>query len=301
MINLSIGMPANLQVKLLRTLSGHKQSVYAVAKGHENSVYSAGGDGYLVKWNPMLEPDGRVVGTVPEPIYSLAFDAATSRLFAGSQSGYLYVVENDKARKIEAHAAGLYSILMLDNGFITAGGDGKLILWNQKLEIIKQKQISKKALRKIILIPGGYACAGSEAVVYYLSPELNVWEQNDAHNSTVFALAFASNTNAVISGGRDAQLHIQKLGDADATTIAAHLLHIHDIQLSPDMAYMATSSMDKTIKIWDLENLQLLKVLDVKKFGLHLSSVNAICWVSAQVLVSISDDKNLGVWVIGGE
>jgi WD40 repeat protein len=54
--------------------------------------------------------------------------------------------------------------------------------------------------------------------------------------------------------------------------------------------------MDKSIKIWDLHDFSLLKVVDKMRNESHVNSVNKIAWVNAIEFVSISDDKKLIHW-----
>ena len=293
-----MGITAKIQVNLLRILKGHKQAVYSICSVRNGVIYTAGGDGFIVKWNPLDSDNGIVVATVPEPIYTMECNKKSDVLYVGSQSGYLYEIQNGNARKIEAHSRGLYSILLADSGLITVGGDGKLIQWNEELNQKASKQLSKKALRKIISIPGGFAVGGSEGLVFLLSLEFNIWDQWDNHGSTVFALEFEQETKRIFYGGRDALIHQRDILQGNEAEIKAHLLHIHDLKLAPDNSVLASASMDKTIKIWDTKSFDLLKVLDANKFGIHTSSVNALVWINPSTLVAVSDDRNVGVFEI---
>jgi WD repeat-containing protein 61 len=59
--------------------------------------------------------------------------------------------------------------------------------------------------------------------------------------------------------------------------------------------------MDKSIKIWDANTLQLLKVIDKARHAGHGTSVNKLWWSGhRQQLVSASDDRSISVWEIEG-
>lgn len=51
--------------------------------------------------------------------------------------------------------------------------------------------------------------------------------------------------------------------------------------------------MDKTIKLWEAENMDLLKVIDYQKNESHQSSVNKILWIDRKRFISCSDDKKI--------
>jgi WD40 repeat protein len=55
--------------------------------------------------------------------------------------------------------------------------------------------------------------------------------------------------------------------------------------------------MDKSIKVWDLEDLKLLKVIDKARHAGHGTSVNKLFWTTDQ-LFSASDDRSISAWDI---
>jgi WD40 repeat protein len=95
----------------------------------------------------------------------------------------------------------------------------------------------------------------------------------------------------MISGGRDATLRLWKNTQESEGSIAAHLLHIHAIELQPSENWIATASMDKTVKIWDANSMELLKVLEKDKLSFHTSSVNALLWLGENRILSAGDDR----------
>jgi WD40 repeat protein len=54
--------------------------------------------------------------------------------------------------------------------------------------------------------------------------------------------------------------------------------------------------MDKTIKIWDLGDYSLLRVMDKQRHNAHVNAINKIAWISPHKFVSISDDRSLMLW-----
>ena len=68
----------------------------------------------------------------------------------------------------------------------------------------------------------------------------------------------------MICGGRDAVLKWFK-GHACMREVKAHLLHVHRLQMREGGKYLLSSSMDKTIKLWEAGSGDLLKVINAEK------------------------------------
>lgn len=295
-INRSIGMGTKIGANLLRTLNGHRQSVYCLSKVNSEMVVSSGGDGLIVVWHPLRTNDGIAIATADEPIYSL-LALSEDHIIAGGQSGNLYQINNGHVRKIAAHTKGIFRIIQMEDGVISIGGDGCLKLWNKDLECLRTVQIGKDSLRSIAVFNAGIGVGSSDGNLYLFNREFQLVEYVKLHESTVFALAYCESLQRFLSGGRDAQMgSYNPLTGVIGEKIPAHLLHVHDVQLSPSNGLLASASMDKTIKIWNPQNMELLKVLNAAKFGAHLNSVNALTWLSESLLVSSSDDRTLCAW-----
>jgi WD repeat-containing protein 61 len=74
---------------------------------------------------------------------------------------------------------------------------------------------------------------------------------------------------------------------------------INHLAFSGDGRYLASCSLDKSIKLWDPASLSLLRVLDRARTAGHGTSVNKLVWPGTQQrLVSCSDDRSLAVWEI---
>ncbi len=195
---------------------------------------------------------------------------------------------------------------------ITAGGDGRLSFWNiNTWQPHETLVLSANALRCLAFQKNQEKNANLIAVgdsqsnisLVDISTKKIIKHLKNAHVSSVFAVEFSPCGNFLYSGGRDALLKIWAVND-DFTllkTIPAHNFTINDIQFSPNGNFFATASRDKTIKIWETSSQELLKVLDLFRFGLHKNSVNKLHWQSDELLISISDDRSIGVWQLENE
>ncbi|MFZ4545757.1 MAG: WD40 repeat domain-containing protein, partial [Saprospiraceae bacterium] len=124
---------------------------------------------------------------------------------------------------------------------------------------------------------------------------------HDAHQNSVFSVAYSPDSSRLLSGGRDAMLKMWDVEDGFSQLhgLAAHWYTINSIAFHPKGHIFATASRDKTIKIWDTKGCELLKVIDTIRYGCHTRSVNSLFWSDFNCwLVSGSDDRSLMIWEI---
>ena len=290
-------MAAKLQAKLLKTYTGHQSAVYALCADGSGGFFSASGDGMLVHW-PAGKDDGQLVAKVPGNVYSMMYDAAEKQLLAGSGQGDLFVItdvfgSNPGVRRFLADAKGLYRLLITPDGLLSAGGDGRILRWNHQFEITAEIDNSSAATRALCLDEAGNLWAGSsDFAIRVYDSHAKLKKTLQGHTQSVFDLC-ALPGSRMLSGGRDATLKTWSANGELQQTVAAHLLHIHSIELHPEYKWFATGSMDKTMKIWDTQTLELLKVVDKDKQPFHSSSVNTLIWLDEARILTAGDDRQI--------
>ncbi len=296
-------MTAKLQVKHLKTYTGHQSAIYALCSDGEGGFFSAGGDGMLVRWNPEKQ-DGVLVARIPDNVYCLAFDETRGTLLAGTRKGELFVITDILSttpivKRFEAHVKGLYKLMVTVDGYVSSGGDGHILFWDRQFQVVGKINNSLECTRALCYDHEYNLWAGSsDNAIRIYNRDLQLQTTRSGHTNSVFCIT-AIPGGKVISGGRDAQLKLWSKSEAPETSISAHLLHIHAIQLQPSERLVATASMDKTVKIWDAGTLDLLKVLDKDKLPFHKASVNTLLWLDDHTLASAGDDKLVFVFEVG--
>ncbi len=292
-----------MQVELIQTFSGHKQSIYAL-ETHGQNFYTGGGEGYVVAWDIQKGDIGEVIAQTNAPIYCICIYPEKQLMFIGTAHGNIHVIdlnENKEINFIVLENKGIFSIKIIADKLYITGGDGILyVLALFDYHIIQKILVSSKSLRGIDIFENLLAIGTGEGWVKILDMESGtVIHEFKEQEQTVFAVKFSPDGKYIYCGGRDALLVCYDLEKKQTVTkIPAHTLHIHAIESSPDGSLLATSSMDKSIKIWSRETLDLLKVIDAPKYGLHRSSVNKIRWCTQEQILSISDDKTAALWQI---
>lgn len=301
-------MQKKIGIEKLGQFTGHNGSIYGLYAGFGSKfVYTGAADGYVVRWNLDNPDSGELVCRLSEPVYCIFLDESTHYLWIGTGSGNIHVVDmadKKELKNIAYHQKGVYDIKEIDGEIFAAGGDGVLSCFERSnFQLLKSSKVSDKSLRVISFHEklDVIACGSSDFGIYTLSKNLEIRAVlNHAHDNSVFSLAFSSDAQYLLSGGRDAMLKIWRFEQEWVLVekIAAHNLHVHSISVQKNGTLFLTTSMDKTIKIWDLEGFKLLKVIDKIRHQGHVGSVNKIAWVSESDFVSVSDDKTMMHWRI---
>lgn len=301
-------MLKKIKTSKLHQYSGHKDCIYSLSPSlNQNSFYSGAGEGYVVEWDIENKADGKLICQVPRPVYSLLLLKEKKQLLIGSAQGNLHIVDlnvNKEIKNIEAHTLGIYDVKLHNNTFITTGGDGKINVFNaEDFTLLKTIQASNKSARTIAINPllNHIAIGFSDhSIRIYNALNFDLIQTLNYHINSVFALCYCKENKHLLSGGRDVFL---KFYDAENNyelikDVPAHNLHINSIQFNPNGNLFATVSMDKTLKIWDAQTFDLLKVIDKARNEAHITSINKVLWINDTQLLTGSDDKQIMHWQV---
>lgn len=296
----------------LGTLAGHRDAVYALAgRAGSNQVFSSGADGLVVAWNA-ADPtqDGELLAQVERSVYALRELPALGLLAVGHNFQGVQLL--DIAARRLAFATALPPLAIFDlvysesrQRLYCALADGTLaVLAGPSFRLEKLLRLSQKSLRCLALheARGELAVGSSDWATYVLDLDaLTVKYTLAEATNSVFALAYAPDGASLLAAGRDAHLRRYAVADgyAPGAVVVAHMYAINGLAFSADGRYLATCSLDKSIKLWDAASLALLRVLDRARAAGHGTSVNKVVWPGGQhQLVSCSDDRSLAVWQV---
>lgn len=295
-----------LIVTKLEEFTGHQGPIYALCNGPTNdSFYSGSNDGNVGYWQAANNTPGKLLIKVGKPVYALSFIKQLNWLCLGTNQGTMHVFDLNtmaEIKNIEAHQGAIFDIQNNQNHLITVGFDGNVKIWNlPNFELLANLSYSSKSARCIAFHP-----SNQEIAVGYSDHQIRVFSLVDytlkatlsKHSNSVFTVAYNLNGSQLLSGGRDVLLNAWQVSEnySNMHSIAAHTLHINHIVLNPSGDLFATVSMDKTIKIWDGNDLTLLKVINFEKNAAHLTSINKLVWLNNHTFVTASDDKKIMQW-----
>ena len=303
-------MSQKIEILYNGVLEGHKDAVYALVSGNEpNILFSAGGDGMIIRWDIANKGQGEVVARLPSAIYSLIYFADTDTMIAGTRFGGLYNLDlnTHKQKALINLKHDIFKLCFLPgNNLISAAGAGGFIyiIQSETLEIIHEIHPTNASGRTLALSPDGQHLASGWSdgnIRIYETAKFTEIHSFTAHLPSVFSLVYNTKRDKLISGGRDAQIRIWDVNQSysERQKVPAHLFTVNDLVLIPEYNFLASASRDKTVKIWDAINFDLLKVIDRTKLPAHSHSVNKLLWTGYEnSLVSAGDDKAIRIWGI---
>lgn len=286
--------------------TGHNAAIYAL-KPASDGFYSAAADGFIVHWHREDVDLGRVVAKVEGGKFLSLETLPDGGLVAGALDGgvhWLYPGQEERNLHIAHHQLGVFALLWVDNEVFSAGGDGVLTRWDATTgRTLESLPLSANSLRCLAYAPDNdrLAVGASDGRVYLLDRRsFAVRETLPANEPSVFTVAFRPADKALFCGGRDARLfHFSPQEATRPGSIDAHLATINALAFSPDGKLLATASRDKTVKLWNAQTLDLLKVCEVVRDRGHVNSVNTLLWLDAETLITAGDDRRILTWKLG--
>jgi WD repeat-containing protein 61 len=287
--------------------STHAGPVYALTGSDDNQFFFSGsGDGTVVKW--MIDSLDKPVATarIDGQIFSLLYLGDKEHLVVGTMSGTMHVIDLNFKKEIHCitfHQESVFDIKRYGNKIFAVSKDGSISIWStEDYSLDKVITISTSSLRMIDFndTKEEAAIASSDNNIYLLDLRSGkISSVLAGPSNSVFSVAFDKLHDKLLAGSRDAMLYQYDLGTLNFNKINAHLYTINHIQILGKGDCFVTASRDKTIRLWNSDTLELLKVIDKEKYNGHVNSVNRLLWLpTSNYLVSGGDDRTVIVWEI---
>ncbi len=256
--------------------------------------------------DPSIDP----VSTQDHTFTGVSFDAAGTRMAAGSADGSLRVwsadVAGEPAKIIQVFQPiegmpGVTSVAFSpDKKWLAAAtGSGHVVLYDAESYDMKQDM----AVQKSPILALAFNKDGSRLAVGGADGLAQIWNMQDtstrlfltAGEANVTALAFSPDGNRVVAGEADGTVKVWDVESGNQLyDFIAHKGVVSAIAFHPQKPEIATSGGDdRFINLWSLGN-DAVKIFTISG---HRDSVNGIIFDRAGTqLISVSSDRTVRFW-----
>jgi WD40 repeat protein len=257
---------------LTKSLEGHKQGAARalVSKVSSKLIYSGGSDGKIIRWT---ETDNHWIGEtlVPErsdyQIYSMDLSPDGNLLVAAGlypldrNNNFVEVYDLRKIgppKKILGYNADIENVTFaLDGaGIYTRDNRGYSIKFS---DLATTKEIIKcsSKINGIALSPDGKKLAGAgENGILYVWDILNNFSASEIKlGDHITAVSFSPDGKRIITGDNKGVVKIIEGGAVKL--LSGHTSAIEQIRFNHAGKFMATASKDKTVRLWNMNSLNL--------------------------------------------
>jgi energy-coupling factor transporter ATP-binding protein EcfA2 len=188
------------------------------------------------------------------------------------------------------------------NMMVTASQNNVIKLWNingQKPITVDSVKVDG-AVKAIVISDDGNS-------IYFSTEtgEISYWNIKNKKTESLFVskpsiplcMTFSKEKNKLAAGFSDGKVRIFSLNDSLIKTIHEHTARVEQIMFNNSSSLLATSSSDKTIRVYDLQKEEL-KPIVLKS---QQSKARSITFTNEHTLVAAMADKSIYVWELSSE
>lgn len=278
-------------------LQGHQGPIYSVV-ADKSWIYSTAGDKFVARWN---------VETGEQDTFSIKLDKSAyciclkdDFLYVGCTNGTVICIDLS-AKKIvwETNIFGhaIFSLVYdCKSNFLYVGdGEGNFFALNKLGQKVVSFHLACGKIRAILLAKDAVFVGSQDGKLRIFNSEnLNEIAITRCHNGSLNCLLYNETKNTIFSGGADGHLTLIDCSSFKVLkSIPAHYQTIYDLIYIGNK--LVSCSLDKSIKIWNRDELTVQQKLTIKEGG-HYKSVNKVAQINNQSFVSVGDDKRLIIW-----
>lgn len=274
---------------------GHGVPVYAVA-AEDEWIYSAAGDHFVVRWNPNTGLQDTFTIRLDKAAYALY--CAANNLFIGASNGTLIAVDPATKKLLwenNRYGHPIFAITStIHHQLVVSDSESNLTVYSFSGDKIVSFNLGAGKIRALHANENRLFVGAEDGSIREFDlttfNEVNCFRVHQSGVNQILLL----NKNELLSVGRDGYLiNTDSLTGQQLFALPAHYQSIYGLEKVGQQ--LITCSMDKSIKIWNIETWKVIQKLEAKSGG-HKRSVNALCAFNEQQFVSCGDDKEVILW-----
>src|SRR5690554_720424 len=288
-------------LKLLHSISGHNGAIYDVVF-HDGFLFTSSADKFVAKWDIETGEQTNFAVQLDRSAYNIAFSPTSNLLAIGTNNGGIHVIEVEKREEIRLltqHKSAVFAMTYCPSTeqFYSGDKDGVFCAWDANtFDLLITLPYNCGKIREITLSEDGkhIAICGEDGYIRILETSFfNLVQEFKAHKDGANCALFDG--DILYTGGKDA--HIRKWNwkeKKQLLSIPGHNYAVYDLDFIDDKKKMVSVSFDKSIKLWNTEDISIIERIEFKNRG-HRHTMNRIAKISEQSFATVGDDLKIKI------
>ncbi|GAB4578795.1 MAG: hypothetical protein Fur0022_15320 [Anaerolineales bacterium] len=292
---------------LRAVLHGHTDYVNVVAWSDDNQLASGSYDKTVILWDLENEAPQRTFRGHSSSVNALDW-GPEGKLTSGADFIYIWdTASNNSLTTYSGHLDWTYYVRWTPQGQLgSAGGDGKVIFWDEDTQTVEESFPSEYAnYEELELSSNGLVLSGGTLI-----------DRNSGQNYTTFpglSLVFSPDDNYVAglpyysyydTGHDFAIWPLTPLIETEELITNTFTLEgdafIQIVTWSPDGNTIATGQSDGSVSLWDFNSAGPSATVRAILPG-HTGAITALAWSSDGRLASAGEDKTIIIWDVNAQ
>ena len=294
-----------MQAKAIQHITGHSGAIYDVLVSSDHKIYTTSADKYVTRWDLKTGKQDPFAIRLEHSGYRIALSDESAILAIGNARGGIHVIdlnEKKEIRYLTQHQVAVFALTYnpFNKEFYSADGDGTFCVWDgtsfdYKLALpfncgkIRSISLNQDGSKLLLSCQDGY-------VRLLETNFFNMLETWKAHPTGVNTSLFLE--KGIFTGGKNA--HISKWSQEDnqlLQNIPGHNYAVYDLISIHQENTLVSCSFDKTIKLWNTNDLSIIQRIERKDKG-HKHAVNRLAKINEHEFISVSDDRVIIHWKV---
>ncbi|MFT7034612.1 MAG: WD40 repeat protein/energy-coupling factor transporter ATP-binding protein EcfA2 [Cyclobacteriaceae bacterium] len=291
---------------------GHEGAVRSVVYSQDGkTLYSAGSDGMILKWNMADESKSFTVldsTSVVNRVVDISSDEKWLALGSENFEVFIYNLNSPETepKKVSGHAGAVFDMVFLPDskGFIYTAGDGSIRKNDFSTNTIIA-QVSSR-VKTLSISPDGQRLAGGNEEGHIMLWDLaNENQEKTLHrteNTPISSIEFSNDGKLLAFGDQTGNVTLWNLEKSiREKTFTGHESDITDLEFNKDDGLLASTSRDGTARLWIMADYNELPI-ELDDHGKGQESERWVWSVSfnpdGQSLVTGAGDAKIRAWPV---
>lgn len=284
-------------------LSGHTARVTSVCVTPDcKNVLTASSDKTIRLWELESGKELKTVATYEDAVTAMALSSDGAAIFAGLAGGEIKIIDyasSELRQTIQAHEGIVFSIAVSDGSKYlatsTEGSDVKI--WDiASGNLVTSIEGYKKFVSSVALSPdaGKLVLGGSSNDIKVFDPATGRQIRTlQGRTSAATALAIVSKKR-IVAGYADSSVKTWDLSSANVLkTFAPHKGAITSVVAPDKDDVIVSSSVDKTVKIWNAKDFSVARTIDCEGLG---GVTSAAVSPDSKLIAIATSDMSVKIW-----